>query len=68
VAASPRHLPRRNGELWGYDTEVFYSPLLRLTIVALGNTSTHEEPVTPSPLDGLGPDGLVPLLAAAVAE
>jgi D-alanyl-D-alanine carboxypeptidase len=57
-----------NGAIYGYDAEAWYEPESKLTIVALGNTFTAGDPLRPSRLDGLGLDGLVPCLAAAVAE
>jgi D-alanyl-D-alanine carboxypeptidase len=57
-----------NGEGPGYDTEVFYAPDPKVTIVALGNTSTGEDPVKESHLDRIGLNGIVPLLAAAAAH
>ena len=54
-----------NGEGPGYDTESFYSPDSKVTIVASGNTSTGEDPVKRERLDVIGLNGIVPLLAAA---
>jgi D-alanyl-D-alanine carboxypeptidase len=57
-----------NGEGPGYDTEAFYAPGPKVTIVALGNTSAGEDPVEPRHIDRLGLNGIVPLLAAAATD
>jgi D-alanyl-D-alanine carboxypeptidase len=54
-----------NGEGPGYDTESFYSPDSKVTIVAFGTTDTGEDPVKRSRLDDIGLNGIVPLLAGA---
>jgi D-alanyl-D-alanine carboxypeptidase len=56
-----------NGEGPGYDTEVFYAPDPKVTIVALGNTSSGEDPVRLRHIDRVGLNGIVPLLAEAAA-
>jgi len=56
-----------NGEGPGYDTEVFYAPGPKVTIVALGNTSAGMDPISLRHIDRIGLNGIVPLLAAAAA-
>ena len=57
-----------NGEGPGYDSETFYAPGPRITIVALGNTSLGEDPIRLRHIDGIGLNGIVPLLAAVAGE
>jgi D-alanyl-D-alanine carboxypeptidase len=53
-----------DGEGPGYDSETFYAPGPKVTIVALGNTSTGEDPVEERHIDRVGLNGIVPLLGA----
>jgi D-alanyl-D-alanine carboxypeptidase len=40
-----------DGQMFGYDSFILYSPRQRLAIAALGNTSTSQNPVRRSPAD-----------------
>lgn len=57
-----------DGEGPGYDSFAIHSPQAGLTIAALGNTSASQDPITRSPFDGVGLEGLVPELAAIAAQ
>jgi D-alanyl-D-alanine carboxypeptidase len=57
-----------DGEGPGYDTETFYAPGPKVTIVALGNTSAGEDPVEERRIDRVGLNGIVPLLAAVATD
>ena len=56
-----------DGQTFGYDSFILYSPRQRLAIVALGNTSTSAAPVRRSPADSESMELLGGKLLKAIA-